>query len=57
MGRGPFYWLTIGWLWEPAKLLGRVGLWLVAWPLGLWRSIVHGRERRENKARRREVSR
>lgn len=25
--------------------LGRVGLWLVFWPVGLWRSLRHGRRK------------
>ena len=36
-----WYWLTIGWVWSPTKWLGRVALWLLCWPLGLWRSWVH----------------
>lgn len=29
----------------PFTWLGRVVLWLLFWPLGLWRSIRHGRKR------------
>lgn len=39
---GLLWWLLIGWWWRPACWCGRVLLWLVAWPLGLWRSIKHG---------------
>lgn len=49
MGRGWVYWVTIGWVWEPLKWLGRVMLWLVFFPLGLWRSLVHGRSKGENR--------
>lgn len=49
MGRSWRYWLTVGWIWEPAKWFGRVFLWLVFWPVGLWRSIVHGRDKRERR--------
>jgi hypothetical protein len=42
--RGPIWWLIIGWWWAPACWLGRCLLWLVAWPLGLWRSIRHGQK-------------
>ena len=27
------------------KWMGRVMLWLVFWPVGLWRSIHHGRKK------------
>lgn len=33
----PFYWM------------GRVTLWVVFWPLGLWRSIGHGRRKHERR--------
>ena len=49
---GPVYWLLIGWWWGPTKWLGRVMLWLFLWPVGLWRSIVHGRKNREARERR-----
>ena len=29
--------------------IGRITLWLVCWPLGLWRSLVHGQKRRQRK--------
>lgn len=32
--------------WRITKWFGRVCLWLVFWPLGLWRSIVHGQAKR-----------
>lgn len=31
------------------KWLGRVTLWIVFLPLGLWRSIVHGRKKSERR--------
>jgi len=34
---GPIFWL------------GRVSLWLVFFPLGLWRSIRHGRKQSEKR--------
>lgn len=46
------YFLLIGWWLEPLKLLGRILLWLVAWPFGLWRSIRHGQQKDARKARR-----
>lgn len=46
------YWLAVGWWWGPAKWFGRVLLWLVLWPAGLWRSIRHGKRQDENRARR-----
>lgn len=33
----PFFWV------------GRVLLWIVFWPLGLWRSIRHGRKKSERR--------
>lgn len=50
-GKRVAYLVTVGWLWEPLKWFGRVGLWLVAWPLGLWRSLVHGRNKRDRRNR------
>lgn len=52
MGRGFWYWVTVGWLWESIKWMGRVGLWLFAFPLGLWRSWRHGRNADLNRTRR-----
>jgi hypothetical protein len=49
---GPTYWLVVGWWWGPTKWLGRVSLWLLFFPLGLWRSIAHGRKGREARERR-----
>lgn len=43
-GRSAAWWVTIGWWWAPACWVGRVFLWLVFWPAGLWRSIRHGRK-------------
>lgn len=39
--RSTTWWLLIGWWWAPLCWAGRVLLWLVAWPLGLWRSLRH----------------
>lgn len=41
---GCLYWLTVGLVVGPVTWAGRVGLWLVAWPIGLWRSIRHGQK-------------
>lgn len=49
---GWVYWLVVGWWWEPTKWLGRVSLWIVFWPIGLWRSVRHGRKNREARERR-----
>lgn len=49
---GVVWWLLVGWYWAPAKWLGRVLLWVLFFPLGLWRSIVHGRNTRDAKTRR-----
>lgn len=49
---GPMYWLLVGWWWAPAKWIGRVLLWLVLWPVGLWRSITNSRSKREARERR-----
>lgn len=46
------YWWLVGWWWEPLKWLGRVSLWLLFWPVGLWRSLRHGRKNREARERR-----
>jgi hypothetical protein len=32
--------------WTLTKWLGRVCLWLAFWPVGLWRSIRHGKDKR-----------
>lgn len=34
------------------KRIGRIILWLVAWPLGLWRSIRHGEQKDARKEQR-----
>ena len=52
MAHSPLYWALIGWWWGPTKWVGRVLLWVVFWPVGLWRSIVHGRDTRDAKMRR-----
>jgi hypothetical protein len=49
---GDGYWLLVGWWWEPTKLLGRILLWLLFWPIGLWRSIRHHQDKREGRERR-----
>jgi hypothetical protein len=44
----------------PLFWLGRVLLWIVFWPIGLWRSVRHGRrksERRQQEAFREELAR
>ena len=46
------YWIIAGWWWEPLKWLGRVTLWIVFWPAGLWRSLRHGRKNQEARERR-----
>lgn len=46
---GPGYWLLVGWWWNPLKWVGRVLLWLLLWPVGLWRSIRHGRKKSEQR--------
>lgn len=43
--RGATWWLLVGWWWAPACWAGRVLLWLVVWPLGLWRSLRHGQRK------------
>lgn len=42
---GLVWWLTVGWWWRPCCWAGRVLLWLVAWPLGLWRSLRHSQRK------------
>lgn len=49
---GAAYWLLVGWYWRPLCWAGRVTLWLVFWPLGLWRSWRAGRRRDHLRARR-----
>ena len=49
---GPTYWVLVGWWWAPLKWLGRVALWVVFFPLGIWRSVVHSRKTRDAKTRR-----
>lgn len=49
---GPIYWLIIGWWWGPIKWAARVVLWVFVWPLGLWRSLAHGRKVQNSKERR-----
>lgn len=49
---GPAYWLLVGWWWLPLAKLGRVLLWMLFWPAGLWRSMRHGRKTRESRERR-----
>lgn len=49
---GIHYWLWVGWWWAPLKWLGRVSLWLIMWPLGLWRSWANSRAKRDARVRR-----
>ena len=49
---GLWYWLLVGWWWGPTKWSGRVLLWLLFWPLGLWRSMAHHGNARDSKMRR-----
>lgn len=49
---GFMYWLLVGWYWGPLKWVGRVLLWVFLWPVGLWRSVVHGRKTQNAKVRR-----
>jgi len=37
------------WLFAPVLWLGRVLLWFVFLPIGIWRSIHHGRKKTERK--------
>jgi len=48
---GGAYWLWVGWWWAPLKWAGRVTLWMIAWPVGLWRSWAN--HKRNEKARER----
>lgn len=36
-------------LWNFTKWIGRVSLWLLFWPLGLWRSYRHGQDKRDQR--------
>lgn len=49
---GVWYWVLVGWLWEPACWFGRMTLWLVFFPLGLWRSARKARKNSEARQRR-----
>lgn len=49
---GPFYWLLLGWWWEPLAWLGRILLWVFLFPVGVWRSLRKGRKNREARERR-----
>jgi len=49
---GKTYWCLIGWWWGPAAWAGRVALWLVLWPAGLWRSFVHHGKNRDRRIER-----
>lgn len=46
------YWLAIGWWWAPLKWLGRVSLWVLLLPVGIWRTAAHSRRKREARERR-----
>lgn len=54
---GVGYWLLVGWWWEPVAWLGRMTLWVLCFPLGLWRSMRKGRKNREARERRGYTSR
>jgi hypothetical protein len=41
MAHSPVYWIFVGWWLGPVKWIGRVLLWLVFFPAGIWRSYVH----------------
>lgn len=45
------WWILIGWWWRPLCWLGRVALWLIFWPIGLWRSLRNGQRKSERRAR------
>lgn len=49
---GGTYWLLIGWWWEPLAWLGRMSLWVLFLPVGIWRSVRKGRRNREMRERR-----
>lgn len=52
MRRGSLaWWLLVGWWWAPACWVGRVLLWLIFWPVGLWRSLRHGAKKDRARAR------
>jgi hypothetical protein len=34
-------------LWGGITRTGRILLWILFWPIGLWRSLVHGRKKRD----------
>ena len=40
----------LSWPWDFLKWLGRVTLWLVFWPLGLWRSLHHSQAKRDKRS-------
>lgn len=45
------WWATVGWWWAPLAWSGRVLLWLVLWPAGLWRSWRHHQHTNELRSR------
>lgn len=49
---GTGWWLLIGWWLAPAKWAGRVLLWVLFLPLGIWRSVVNNRKKRDARERR-----
>lgn len=49
---GAAYWVGVGWWWEPLCWAGRMSLWLLLFPIGLWRSVRKGRKNRELRERR-----
>jgi hypothetical protein len=36
-------------IWDFTKWVGRVTLWLLFWPIGLWRSIHHSHTKRDKR--------
>lgn len=50
------YWVLLGWevwilkiSWAALKFAGRVLLWFLCWPIGMWRSITHRGDKRTDK--------
>jgi hypothetical protein len=39
----------VGFIWGTLTRLGRILLWFVLLPVGLWRSIRHGRKKRDQR--------
>ena len=50
------YWVLLGWMiwilkicWVALKFTGRILLWILFWPIGMWRSITHHGDKRNDK--------